>query len=316
MEILNRTTKMDSDFNHTEFSLYFGSMFPVSYVNLSVDYDTIQKLNATVQTLINNGELYGWLYNNASAAPKRDPMYLVIPITILYILILVAGIIGNVSTCIVIVRNKSMHTATNYYLFSLAISDLLLLLCGLPPEIHRIWYPDVYIFGETSCRLLGLCSETSANATVLTITAFTIERYIAICHPFLSHTMSKLSRVIKFIIAVWVIALCLAIPQALQFGVIYMVEDARIVSACNVKWQFIEHAFEISGFVFFVGPMTAITVLYILIGIKLKTSRLLRPSKKSSQNSHQEQNGSAKSYKNGVSQSRAIKMLGNYLFLN
>ena len=36
---------------------------------------------------------------------------------------------------IVIVKNKSMHTATNYYLFSLAISDLMILVLGNVLEI-------------------------------------------------------------------------------------------------------------------------------------------------------------------------------------
>lgn len=36
------------------------------------------------------------------------------------------------------------------------------------------------------------------------------------------HTMSKLSRAIKFIMAVWVVAFCLAIPQAIQFGLVPM----------------------------------------------------------------------------------------------
>jgi len=47
-----------------------------------------------------------------------------------YCVIFVTGIAGNVCTCIVIVRNKRMHTATNYYLFSLAVSDILILLLG------------------------------------------------------------------------------------------------------------------------------------------------------------------------------------------
>lgn len=62
----------------------------------------------------------------------RDSMTIVIPVTICYAIIFVAGILGNVITCAVISRNKSMHTATNYYLFNLAISDLLLLLSGKP----------------------------------------------------------------------------------------------------------------------------------------------------------------------------------------
>lgn len=59
-----------------------------------------------------------------------DPLYILIPFTICYLLIFVAGVLGNVITCTVISRNKSMHTATNYYLFNLAISDLILLMSG------------------------------------------------------------------------------------------------------------------------------------------------------------------------------------------
>lgn len=39
-----------------------------------------------------------------------------IPLTTIYLVIFISGVLGNVITCIVISRNKSMHTATNYYL--------------------------------------------------------------------------------------------------------------------------------------------------------------------------------------------------------
>lgn len=47
-----------------------------------------------------------------------------------YGLIFISGTVGNICTCIVIVRNSYMQTATNYYLFSLAISDVLILILG------------------------------------------------------------------------------------------------------------------------------------------------------------------------------------------
>lgn len=69
-------------------------------------------------------------YLNKVLGPRYLPLRLVIPLTIAYLLIFVAGVFGNVVTCTVIVRNASMQTATNYYLFSLAISDLTLLMLG------------------------------------------------------------------------------------------------------------------------------------------------------------------------------------------
>ncbi|XP_058063822.1 pyrokinin-1 receptor-like [Anopheles bellator] len=143
----------------------------------------------------------------------RDTLWIVVPFSVIYTTIFVVGVLGNVITCVVISRNKSMHTATNYYLFSLAISDLLLLLTGVPQELYFIWYRFPYPFGNGVCIMASFAAETSANATVLTITAFTVERYVAICKPFLSHTMSRLSRAVRFVLGIWLIAMGLAIPQ-------------------------------------------------------------------------------------------------------
>lgn len=55
---------------------------------------------------------------------------ILIMLTVIYVIIFITGVLGNVVTCIVIARNKGMHTAVNFYLFSLAVSDLLLLISG------------------------------------------------------------------------------------------------------------------------------------------------------------------------------------------
>lgn len=62
--------------------------------------------------------------------PKHLPLNVVIPLTAIYVAIFVSGVVGNIAVCVVIIRNISLHTATNYYLFSLALSDLTLLLLG------------------------------------------------------------------------------------------------------------------------------------------------------------------------------------------
>ncbi|XP_033166106.1 pyrokinin-1 receptor isoform X2 [Drosophila mauritiana] len=203
--------------------------------------------------------------------PARDPLAIVIPVTVVYSLIFITGVVGNISTCIVIKKNRSMHTATNYYLFSLAISDFLLLLSGVPQEVSYIWSKYPYVFGEYICIGRGLLAETSANATVLTITAFTVERYIAICHPFLGQAMSKLSRAIRIIVLVWIMAIVTAIPQAAQFGI----EHYSGVEQCGIVRVIVKHSFQLSTFIFFLAPMSIILVLYMLIGVHLYRSTLV-----------------------------------------
>ena len=62
-------------------------------------------------------------------AKSQDTLSAVILLTI-YGLIFVSGTIGNICTCVVIARNSYMQTTTNYYLFSLAISDVIILFLG------------------------------------------------------------------------------------------------------------------------------------------------------------------------------------------
>ena len=226
-------------------------------------------------------EITGGVVN--SLGPIRDPLSTVIPMTVIYALILITGVIGNSITCLVIARNRYMHTATNFYLFSLAISDLLLLVLGLPQEIYQLWQRYPYAFGDIFCVLRGLTSEASTNSSVLTITAFTIERYVAICHPLKAHTMSKLSRAVKLIIIIWILGVICAIPVTYQYGIIYEYNsDGQLIpesAQCSVKRMvpyFNEHMFTISSLLVFVIPVTIISVLYMLIGLKLRYSAAAR----------------------------------------
>ncbi|KAI1306281.1 Neuropeptides capa receptor [Halotydeus destructor] len=221
--------------------------------------------------------------------PVRDPMSTVIPMTLVYALIFTTGLLGNVCTCIVIARNKYMHTTVNYYLFSLSVSDLLLLVLGLPQELWMLWKKYPYVFGDTFCILRAFTSETCTNASVLTITAFTIERYIAICHPLKAHTMANLPRAVKTILCIWAVAALCSIPIAFQLGVIHQVSqltgaDMASSGQCAVKRP-VPRTFEVATGLFFVLPMTVISILYLLIGYQLrKSSRTMAASKSNGSN--------------------------------
>jgi hypothetical protein len=155
-------------------------------VNTSLDLQLVKDL--TVNDTRNMHDLAG---------ETETPIFVALPLSLLYGVIFVAGVVGNVCTCFVIVKHPTMRTATNYYLFSLAVSDLLFLVIGLPEEVYLQWFPYPYVFGEAFCVFRALAIEAATNASILVITAFTAERYLAICHPLKAQTMSKLSRYSK-----------------------------------------------------------------------------------------------------------------------
>ena len=66
---------------------------------------------------------------------SQVPLFVLAPMTAIYVTLFLTGVVGNVAVCVVIIRNRSMHTATNYYLFSLAVSDLVILLLGEFPIV-------------------------------------------------------------------------------------------------------------------------------------------------------------------------------------
>ena len=241
-------------------------------------------------------------------AAERAPLVVAAGITALYAAILVLGVLGNAATCLAIVRQRYMHTATNYYLLSLAVSDLLLLVTGLPFELHAIWRPDAqHTFGEAFCVLRGLCAETSANASVLTIVSFTVERYLAICHPLLQHTLSGLTRALRCIALVWAAALLCALFPALQFGLL-LARDAhgRPRGRCTVVRRVLPHVFEASSVLFFLVPMLVLTLLYARIALRLRR-HLRRSVARASLRARADRSGVL------AARSAVVRMLGEYL---
>ncbi|XP_059166790.1 pyrokinin-1 receptor-like, partial [Physella acuta] len=214
---------------------------------------------------------------------KRKEMLSVVVLMIVYSIIFLTGVIGNVCTCIVIARNAYMRTVTNYYLFSLAVSDVLTLLFALPPELYSIWEAYPWHFGEPFCIFKAFIIETTSYTSVLTITSFTVERYIAICHPIRGQRSSRQSRAIKCIITIWTLAALCALPYPIHTRVFTFVHDPRDQQpigdsvVCNIpsQWQQrMYYVFQISTFVFFVIPMAVITGMYLLIGMRLRSSSL------------------------------------------
>uniref|UniRef100_A0A182JGG2 G-protein coupled receptors family 1 profile domain-containing protein n=1 Tax=Anopheles atroparvus TaxID=41427 RepID=A0A182JGG2_ANOAO len=209
--------------------------------------------------------------------PQQMPLFTALLVTILFVGILVTGVIGNLIVCLVIVRHPSMRTATNYYLFSLAVSDLIFLLLGLPYEISLYWHQYPYNLGLPFCKIRALISEASTYVSVLTIVAFSMERFLAICHPLHLYTMSGLQRPVRIIAGLWIVSLLSAVPFAVFTDIDYLVyppTNEKILDSAFCAMLSIPEGFplwELSFCLFFAFPMLIMVVLYGRMGMQIRS---------------------------------------------
>uniref|UniRef100_A0AAY4DQG8 Thyrotropin-releasing hormone receptor n=1 Tax=Denticeps clupeoides TaxID=299321 RepID=A0AAY4DQG8_9TELE len=121
----------------------------------------------------------------------------------LVLLVCGVGIVGNVMVVLVVLTTRHMRTPTNCYLVSLAVADLTVLVAaGLPNVSDSLM--GTWVYGHAGCLGITYLQYLGINVSSCSITAFTVERYIAICHPMRAQTVCTVSRAKRIIAGVWV----------------------------------------------------------------------------------------------------------------
>lgn len=117
------------------------------------------------------------------AGLEEDRSKFQIAVEIIFLLLIwVLGIIGNVLVCIVIQRSRRVQSTTNYFVASIALSDLILAFSGMPMVAGRV-ISDSWPFGDFMCRLVRFIQFFSPNVTMFILTAISIDRFYTIIYP-------------------------------------------------------------------------------------------------------------------------------------
>ncbi|XP_078275170.1 thyrotropin-releasing hormone receptor-like [Rhinoraja longicauda] len=195
-----------------------------------------------------------------------NPLEYQVATILLVLLICGVGIAGNVMVVLVVLKTKHMRTPTNCYLVSLAIADLVVLLAaGLPNITESV--SGSWVYGYAGCLCITYLQYLGINASSCSITAFTIERYIAICHPIKAQFICTVSRAKKIIALVWGFTsvycvmwfFLLDIKQVPHLDGVEQVCDYRVSRSHYLPIYFLDFA------LFYVIPLSLATVLYGLI---------------------------------------------------
>ncbi|KAH3856472.1 orexin receptor type 2-like [Dreissena polymorpha] len=108
----------------------------------------------------------------------------VILMIVLYMLITVLALLGNLLVIWTVWINSHMHTVTNYYIVNLAVSDLLVAALVIPLKLLEYTAPcRWHIFrSDGLCSVVYYLLPVFVFASVLTLAAISIERYHILCY--------------------------------------------------------------------------------------------------------------------------------------
>ncbi|CAJ1057278.1 thyrotropin releasing hormone receptor 2 [Xyrichtys novacula] len=190
----------------------------------------------------------------------------------LVLLVCFVGIVGNIMVVLVVLTTRHMKTPTNCYLVSLAIADLTVLVAaGLPNIADSL--TGTWVFGHAGCLGITYFQYLGINVSSCSITAFTVERYIAICHPMKAQTVCTVSRAKRIIAGVWIFT---CIYCMLWFFLVDIQEsqDGHVQCGYRVKRELYLPIYLIDFAIFYVIPLLLAIVLYGLIARILYLSPL------------------------------------------
>ncbi|XP_013388409.1 probable G-protein coupled receptor 139 isoform X2 [Lingula anatina] len=136
------------------------------------------------------------------------------------------GLSGNFLAFIVWIQRRMQHSS-GCYLAALALSDLCFLLLHMLYEIHYIWGHKVFN-ANGACQIFAIVFMWTQHMSPMFVLAFTIERYLAVCHPFKRDKICTKSLAIKVIVSITVVCLLIDGMQGYFWTYVSKADDCDV----------------------------------------------------------------------------------------
>ena len=118
---------------------------------------------------------------------------------------LFVAVTGNAAVCIVILSSRYLRSqVTNYFIISLAVSDIFVTLFTLPVRILETLHNWNFCVGLSACRLFFSMDALFNVASVTNLFLITIDRFLAITQPFQYNSMMSSGTALLLIGCTWV----------------------------------------------------------------------------------------------------------------
>ncbi|XP_005360686.1 pyroglutamylated RFamide peptide receptor [Microtus ochrogaster] len=189
------------------------------------------------------------------------------------LIIFALALFGNALVVYVVTRSKAMHTVTNIFICSLALSDLLIVFFCMPVTMLQN-VSDTWLGGAFICKMVPFVQCTAIVTEILTMTCIAVERHQGLVHPFKMKRQYTNQRAFTMLGVVWLVAIIIGSPmwhvQRLEVKYDFLYEKEHI--CCLEEWNSPMHQKIYTTFILvtlFLLPLLLLLVLYGKIGYEL-----------------------------------------------
>lgn len=197
---------------------------------------------------------------------------------IVYTIIFVLGIFGNLLVCFVVIRNRAMQTVTNLFITNLALADILLCIFAVP-FTPLYTFQGSWNFGSLLCHIMPFAQGCSVYISTLTLMSIAIDRFFVIIYPF--RPRMKIETCISVIIMIWTFSITVTLPYAI-FMTFYDFPYGRF---CEETWpsEKLRRIFgSVTSCLQFVLPFIVIAFCYTCVSFKLNDRAKAKAATKNS----------------------------------
>ncbi|MEQ2168412.1 Kappa-type opioid receptor, partial [Goodea atripinnis] len=189
-----------------------------------------------------------------------------------------------------------MKTATNIYIFNLALADALV--TTTMPFQSTDYLLNTWPFGEVVCKVFISIDYYNMFTSIFTLTMMSVDRYVAVCHPVKALDFRTPIKAKMINVCIWILSSAAGIPVFVLGGTQTNTGEEMLsflskltvnITECALQfpepYTYWDTMMKVCVFVFaFVVPVLIITVCYSLMVLRLKSVRMLSGSREKDRN--------------------------------
>ncbi|CAG7819108.1 unnamed protein product [Allacma fusca] len=154
----------------------------------------------------------------------------------LFCCIIAGTVIGNTLVIAAVATTRRLRTVTNCFVMSLAVADWLVGMFVMPPKVGLHLVDNKWHLGRILCELWISLDILLCTASILSLCAISIDRYLAITRP-LAYSRKRRSKrlALSMISCVWVAAVVITSPPIFGWS-----SDLLKRQFSQIFWNYLE----------------------------------------------------------------------------